>query len=133
MKQHFYILALGAIGLSLFSCSEITPLKTGAKDVVITSTSSLPHCKALGNVKVNDVNGNTIDYTSHKNLDQEAANSLRNDALKLGGNVVVITGHDTTYSSENQVDSHEVDGKVYSCPTNELPKWITIPEYKNGE
>ncbi len=133
MKRYFNLLALGAVGLSLSSCSEITPLKTGAENVVITSTSNLPHCKALGAVHVNDVNGNTIEYTSHKNLDQEAANVLRNDTHKLGGNVVVITEHDTTYTRENQVDSHEVDGEAYLCPEGNLPKWITIPEYKNGE
>lgn len=133
MKQHFFILALSAIGLSISSCSEITPLKTGAENVVITNTANLPQCKSLGPVHVNDVNGNTIEYTSHKNLDQEAANTLRNDALKRGGNVVVITEHNTTYSRENQVDTHDVDGEVYLCPKNDLPKWITIPEYKNGE
>lgn len=133
MKQHHYLLALGAIGISLSSCTEITPLKAGAEDVVITSTTNLPQCKALGAVHVNDVNGNTIEYTSHKNLDKEAANVLRNKAFKLGGNVVVITAHETTYTRQHQVDSHEVDGEAYSCPKDNLPKWVSIPEYKDGE
>lgn len=122
MKKHFLTLAFGTIGFFLASCTVLTPLKPGAENVVITETADLPKCKALGPVVLTDVNGTSVGYTSHQHLEEEAANVVRNKTIQLGGNVVVITKHETTRTYDNQVNTHHVEGEAYSCPLDSMPK-----------
>ncbi len=117
----------GCIALFLSSCSTVTPLEPGAANVMIADGSGahLPKCKDLGHVSAFDTNGTTNAYTSHEQLQEDQTNRLRNQTYNLGGNVLVVTKHATTYTSTKKgasVDTHEMEGDAYFCHAKILQK-----------
>lgn len=127
MKKPSITLIFGCIGtvfpLFLSSCTIIPPLKPGAENVMVTDGSHLPQCKELGHLSVQDTNGTSIAYTSHEHIQKLQTNELINKTYDLGGNVLVITKHDTTYTADEKiVDTHRMEGDAYLCPEKNLVK-----------
>lgn len=124
---------VGIFVLVLSGCASV-PLDSGA-DKVIFTTATLPHsCRSLGQISSTDVNGVTSSYTSHRNMQTMEINTLKNKALSLGANVVVLTGHKTRYipGSHRQVDTHTLIGNAYVCPAailSELPNMDSAKIY----
>ncbi len=119
-KQSFLMFA--CIGLLLSSCA-VTKLEPGAEKVVVTDSAHLPSgCKKLGQVSAFDTNGTTVTYTSHERLQQYQTTILRNKTFDLGGNVLVITNHQTTYTNkhDNTIDTHLMEGNAYYCSSGLL-------------
>lgn len=124
MKQQSIKLIFGCLSLFLVSCVH-THLEPGAENVIIADGSHLPDCKALGHIYTFDTNGSTVAYTSHQNLQTNQMNILKNKTFNLGGNVLVITKHQTTYISKSKnalVDTHRIEGDAYFCPQRLLTK-----------
>lgn len=128
IKLHIYpsLIALAFTGL-LAGCSTVA-LKPGAETVKVINVPAPKSCQFLGGVVNEDVNGATQSYTSHEHLQIDQLNTLKNKALALGANVIVLTDHQTTYAQRNAlrekyqgaptitvVDTHRMAGEAYHC------------------
>ena len=75
------------------------------------------NCKKLGDVVGTQGSWFTGDYTSNKNLMIGARNDLRNQAHKMGGNVIVIENTNNSTSGFNVgTNNTTVVGAAYRCP-----------------
>lgn len=110
------------ICLLLSACSANT-LNNGAERVRVTHNEPGKECTYLGDITGNQGNFFTGSWTSNQNLETGARNSLKNEAHKIGGNVVAIltqragqTGgvHEGTGSSRQT--NVTITGNVYRCP-----------------
>ena len=86
---------------------------------VVEIVNELPNtesCKLWGEVIGSQGNWFTGDYTSNKNLVLGARNKLRNEAHKLGGNIVYIQDMKNTnaWGSLGTTNTTAI-GKVYNC------------------
>jgi hypothetical protein len=130
MKKSF--LLLGATGLLLSSCA-VTHLEPGAENVIVTDKEHAPtSCKNLGQVSAFDTNGSSVTYTSHERLQKYQVNMLRNKTVDLGGNVLSIIDHETTYVDKHEsdpdlVDTHFIQGTVYACSSAQLKNVVAYP------
>ena len=119
------VVVAAVVGLS--GCSAI-PLEPAAQSVMITHEAAPASCKFKGTVTANQGNAFTGAFTSNKNMQTGAFNDLRNQALAMGGNRVVLImsiaavtasgGSDgwggSSYSS--QQTNVALTGSVYNCP-----------------
>lgn len=115
----------------LAGCASV-PLDPGAQNVVFTTTSLPKSCQSLGQVSSTDVNGVTTSYTSHANLQMMEINTLKNQALALGANVVVLTGHRTVHGrgfARREIKTHTLTGNAYVCPASVLS---TLPDMNSA-
>ncbi len=101
--------AAAIIGLS--GCSAI-PLKPGAEQVMVTNAPASAACKFLGSATANQGNFFTGAYTSNKNLQAGAFNDLRNQAVALGGNRVVLLMTDAASTSSSNIMSAGIGGNI---------------------
>ena len=105
--------------LMLLGCSAIS-LKPGAEKVLITDTKPADGCKFLGEVVGNQGNFFTGRYTSNENLEIGAQNNLKNKAMEMGGNVIVLltqrAGQTTGMYGAGSETNVTVSGNVYKCP-----------------
>lgn len=125
MKHSTLCVILGSLGAVLSGCSPVTPLTPEAENVMIADGSHLPQCRDLGHITTYDTNGSSVAYTSHELLQENQTNQLKNKTAHLGGNVLVITKHSTTYVSSKEgalVDTHSMEGDAYFCPNKKLEK-----------
>jgi hypothetical protein len=138
LKTIFYsaLLAVTIAG-TVTGCASV-PLDPGAENVKVVNGSVPKSCKVLGAVNSQDINGATVSVTSHENLMQMQLNSIRNQANKLGANLVLLTKHQTTYGynsvdygptnnehNSNNVNTHEMNGQAYQCNAITLSKLNT--------
>lgn len=100
-------------------CSAIEPLP-GSHGIVISKQAAAPDCELLGEVVGSQGNLITADFTSDKNLIQGARNDMRNKAMVLGANYIVL---ETENHSQNNGEtgtggtfSAVVIGNAYRCP-----------------
>jgi hypothetical protein len=110
---------------TLASCSSIK-LEPQAQNVQIAVGSVPKGCVLRG-----DVDGVTHDapIASHKSIETTQSIALRNQASKLGANVIFVTTHKTAYYPQfivslgdwvPELDTHTVDGKAYYCSSSAL-------------
>lgn len=111
-------------GFAAFIGGCVTSLHPGAANIIVTTQPVPSSCSNLGIVASDSRNGSTHMYTSHQNIETSQINVLKNIALDLGANVVVITHHFTTYQyvhrGYTRVDIHAMSGNAYSCPSAAL-------------
>ncbi|MEY4684771.1 MAG: hypothetical protein RLZ25_1230 [Pseudomonadota bacterium] len=123
MKSVVGIAAAACVCL-LIGCSA-NPLMSGAEKVRIV-TSDPQGCEYLGEATGNQGNFFTGGWTSNANLETGARNELKNAALKMGGNTVLIltsrAGVTGNYSVSNgygggssQETNVTYSGTVYRC------------------
>lgn len=123
MKKQISLLIMLSSATLMAGCSSITPLQPGAEKIVLTSNTSPSRCHYVGQVSAEDTNGVTQMYTTHQYLQTDEINAMKNQALKLGANVIVLTKHQTTYMNNRPdaiLDTHSMMGNAYVCPTNIL-------------
>ena len=111
--------------LSLTSCAAIE-LKPGAERVRLTQNEP-KGCEYLGEATGNQGNSFTGDFTSNKNMETGARNDLKNQALDMGGNVVVLltnragqTGSYSQYGGSSSQTNVTITGTVFDCPPHTL-------------
>lgn len=108
----------------LIACSA-NPLMSGAEKIRIV-TSDPQGCEYLGEATGNQGNFFTGGWTSNSNLETGARNELKNEALKMGGNTVLIltsragvTGNYNVSNGYGGGSSQETNvtysGTVYRC------------------
>lgn len=134
MKK-IYLYTLATISLSglLVACAS-NPLMPGAENVKLTTHPVAKSCQMRGAVRSQDISGVSIAHTSHENLQIMQLNALRNDALKLGANVVMLTGHATgsgpeyysvgqnKFTTNPSEMSHGMQGNAYLCSSDTYEK-----------
>ncbi|NDG84622.1 MAG: DUF4156 domain-containing protein [Proteobacteria bacterium] len=111
----------------LMAACAATSLRPGAERVIVTRQPAPAGCKFRGQVMGEQGGSFTGGWTSNKNLAQGAMNDMRNNALNLGANYVVLeeskagnTGHVSGHGifvsgSSQQTDVTQV-GNAYACP-----------------
>ena len=99
--------------IMLSSGCAIAPLVPGA-DAVVISSKKPAHCKYIGPVWSFERNGVSQSYNSKEHLRQDVLNRLKNKAVEMGADTVVVTKTKVTYDS-NRVDLYEVKGSAYRC------------------
>ncbi len=123
MKKQSLFLAFSLMGLVVSSCA-VAPLKPGAQNVVVTETAPTT-CQNLGHISAFDTNGSSVSFTSHRRMQEYQLNILKNKTVELGGNVLAITAHETTYADKHDkepdmLDTHLMQGYAYSCSPGQL-------------
>jgi hypothetical protein len=122
----------------LSGCASFVALKPGAEKVIFTTSTVPQSCRLLGQISSADKNGVSTSYTSHANLQTMEINTLKNKAVSLGANVVMLTHHQTTYEESGlslsqrvpknirdiprypRVDIHQLVGSAYVCSPSVL-------------
>ena len=117
MKRLFCCCAV----LLLAGCAA-APLKPGAEKVRFLQTEP-KGCKYLGEATGNQGNFFTGGWTSNANLETGARNQLKNRALEMGGNAIVVltnragqTGSAAGGSGGLQQTNVVMTGTIYDCP-----------------
>jgi hypothetical protein len=125
MKSNFlYRLGVMAGFMGILSgCTSVT-LQPGAERVRVTSIPLAKDCQLLGTVSSEDINGEpafTAHSTVHAYMQSNEIKDLKNQALKLGANVVLVTQHDfmdftMPHQNTNVVEKkHHMVGNAYRC------------------
>lgn len=114
-----------AVVLTLFGalvgCATV-PLNPGAEQVTVSLSPPPSNCRLIGPIIAYEVNGSSIMYTTHEVLDARAMNKIRNRAISVGGNYVMVTERAHTYLKDRKyrqpgvIDTHHLAGYVYACP-----------------
>ena len=109
------ILALASLA-TLMGCAATATLP-GAQNVEIVSEApDRSKCRFIAEVVGSQGNWITGDITSNKNLIIGARNELRNEAHKLGGNVVYIQEMKNTNAHKSLGTTNTTAvGKAYAC------------------
>lgn len=127
LSKHNFILSIAVLAL-ISGCSTV-PLQAGAEKIKVIDTSAPQGCQYKGPVESNDVNGASHSYTTHEHLQTDQLTNLKNQALALNANVIVLNHHETSYVSsyrntDTRVDTHQMAGDAYRCDAhawNQLP------------
>jgi hypothetical protein len=113
---------LGLIGL-LTGCASIAKVEPGAEKIVVVKPSISSTCRWLGPISASDINGTTRVFTSRKNLQADQLNRLKNQAHRMGGNVVMVLQNQVTFREQpgyRLVDFHAMSGEAYRCGPSAL-------------
>lgn len=151
MKLKFFtVCALAALATA---CSFKTLPKPGSNAVKVAAFPPKT-CHFIGEINVMDVNGATIPYSSHEEIQDDQLVRLKNDAVRKGANVIVITRHQTTYQNvkitytqgvltqkgsdstvpENDiVNTHKMSADAYYCSSDALTALKTAPKYSTSD
>ena len=108
------IITLGAVGL-LTGCMANSISPQGQRVVIVQSLPSQYQCAYKGEVAGSQGNWLTGGLTSNRNLALGARNELRNEAAKLGANVVVITETLSSTDEDNALENVTHIGRAYLC------------------
>lgn len=111
------ILALASLA-TLMGCAATAVLPGAQRVEIVNETPDRGKCRFIAEVVGSQGNWITGDITSNKNLMIGARNELRNEAFKLGGNVVYIQDMKNTnaHGSLGTTNTTAV-GKAYTCTT----------------
>jgi hypothetical protein len=115
MKNLIFI-SVSTLVIYLSGCSAIKVNPQAMNIELVNDAPDKAKCVFLGEVIGSQGNWATGDFTSNKNLVIGARNELRNEAYKLGGNIVYIQDMKNTnaYGSLGTTNTTAV-GKVYNC------------------
>lgn len=100
----------------LISCAATTTTPESQNIEIVNELPDRTQCKFLGEIAGSQGNWLTGDLTSNKNLVIGARNELRNEAHKLGGNLVHIQDIKNTnaFGSMGTTNTTAI-GKAYLC------------------
>ena len=112
-----YELLTSALAISILVGCAAKPVIPQAQSVeIVNELPNLDKCKFLGEIIGSQGNWFTGDFTSNKDLMIGARNELRNEAFKLGANVVHIQDLQSTSGFESLGTSNTTAvGKAYDC------------------
>ena len=106
----FFILINCFAMLSLSSCAHISLEDSAASVKVYYALAEKPNCDYIGDVIGSDGNLMTFLFISNVNLTRGALNNIRNNAMAMGGDTVVILHEQLLYTTTTTFV-----GSVYSC------------------
>lgn len=109
----------------LFSIAFLTacaakPTYPGAERVFVSELPPAPECRFVGEVQGSQGNFWTAEFTSDRNILSGARNEMRNQALGLGANYVMVEtqshSNNTAGYSLGGTFSSVIIGNAYTCP-----------------
>ena len=113
---------IAVISLLLLSACVSKPVMPGAERIFVSQQEPPPECIFVGEVQGTQGNFWTSYFTSDKNLLTGARNEMRNQALGLGANYILIEtqsqSHNTADYSLGGTYSSVIIGNAYKCPQN---------------
>jgi pyruvate/2-oxoglutarate dehydrogenase complex dihydrolipoamide dehydrogenase (E3) component len=113
----------------LVSCASTGTLNPGAANINVVANQNAPKgCQLRGQVSVSKTD---IYGPSHKVVQNEQLDMLRNQAAQLGANFIVLTNHKTKYyhhpkyiisqgKAQRELDAHALSGNAYLCKSDTL-------------
>lgn len=101
---------------SLVGCSANQVIPQAKSIEIVNERPDKTKCKFMGEIVGSQGNWFTGDFTSNENLVLGARNELRNEAYKLGGNIIYIQDMKNTnaWGSLGTTNTTAI-GKVYKC------------------
>ena len=114
MRVSFLIIA-SAISALMTGCVANSVTEQGQKVVIVQSLPTQYQCTYKGEVVGSQGNWLTGGWTTNRNLALGARNDLRNEAAKLGANVVVIAETINSTDEKNSLENITHVGRAYSC------------------
>lgn len=109
----FAATVISAIVLTGCMAHSVSP--QAQKVVIVQSLPTQFQCTYQGEVVGSQGNWLTGSWTTNRNLALGARNDLRNEAAKLGANVVVITETINSTDEENSLENITHVGRAYIC------------------
>ncbi|MCD6048338.1 MAG: hypothetical protein K0S08_1985 [Gammaproteobacteria bacterium] len=111
----------------LTGCTSLTSINPGADKIVITKQAAPSACQYLGSLRSDDINGVTYAYASDDDMDKREVIELKNQAQKLGANLIAVTHETESYSKNKEgqpatLNQQFTTGEAYRCPVKILPK-----------
>ncbi len=115
------IIITSSIFLAACAAKQASP---GAETVYVSHQKPPPGCIFVGEVQGSQGNFWTAEFTSDRNILSGARNEMRNQALSLGANYVMVE----TQSHSNNTADHSLGGtyasviigNAFACPGNLL-------------
>ncbi|MDE1462864.1 DUF4156 domain-containing protein [Spartinivicinus poritis] len=105
--------------LALTGCSANKVLPQASNIELVNIAPNFSKCSYLGEVVGSQGNWFTGDFTSNENLMVGARNELKNEAFKLGGNIVYVQELRNTNAHQSLGTTNTTAiGKVYKCQRN---------------
>ena len=114
MRVSFLIIA-SAISALMTGCVANSVTEQGQKVVIVQSLPAQYQCTYKGEVVGSQGNWLTGGWTTNRNLALGARNDLRNEAAKLGANVVVIAETINSTDEQNSLENITHVGRAYIC------------------
>ena len=109
---------LGSIVL-LSGCAS-KPISSGAEKIFVSRRAPPQDCRFLGEVQGNQGNFWTAQFTSDRDILTGARNEVRNQALSLGANYVVVETESNSPNTANDAlggtFATVIVGNAYLCP-----------------
>ena len=104
---------------TLSGCSAI-PALPGADRITVSHNPAGSDCEFVGEVMGSQGNLVTADFTSDRNIIEGARNEMRNNAMELGANYIVLEtenhSQNTGEAGSGGTYSSVVIGNAYYCP-----------------
>ena len=109
------LVLLVPVAMSLVGCAANTLTPEGNRVVILKEVPEQYRCTYKGEIAGSQGNWMTGYWTSNKNLAIGARNDLRNEAAKLGANVVVIAETLSGTVESNELKNVTHVGRAYLC------------------
>jgi len=112
----FKLLVIFVFGASIVGCSATQVVGQANIVEIVNEKPSSENCRFVGEIVGSQGNWFTGDFTSNKNLVVGARNELRNEAYRLGANIVYIQDMKNTnaWGSLGTTNTTAI-GKAYRC------------------
>ena len=114
-----YKLIILALIVFLPACAS-KPVYPGAERIFVSQQAPPPECRFVGEVQGTQGNFWTAEFTSDRNILSGARNEMRNQALSLGANYVMVEteshSHNTAGHSLGGSFASVIIGNAYACP-----------------
>ena len=109
------LLLVAPVALSLVGCAAPSLSEQAQRVVILQNLPTQFQCSYKGEIAGAQGNWLTGYWTSNKNLALGARNDLRNEAAKLGANVVVISETLSGTDESNELKNVTHIGRAYVC------------------
>lgn len=132
--------------LSISSVAGCLPraLAPNAEKIEVLPSSNydamLKNCKFLGQISGKNIHGESTYFASSDKLEADDINFLKNEAAKLGANVVLFAQHQAISTPHTSASRkayytetiHTIQGSAYLCPSDtkwKLNRWQLETHY----
>ena len=117
-KEKFMRKVICIFSLVLLSACAAKPVLTGAEKIYVSEFPPPKGCLFVGEVQGSQGNLWTSDFTSDRNLLTGARNEMRNQALSLGANYVMIETQSHSHNTTGVGGSYAsvIIGNAFACP-----------------
>jgi hypothetical protein len=123
MKIRIAAVAAVVVSSLLLSACAANPLDSGADKIIVSGDKPAKGCRFIGQVNGSQGNFFTGGWTSNKNIQMGAMNSIRNSAAKMRANYVQLVNSNASAVGNNgsgQQVGMQFLGNAYWCPPAQI-------------